>query len=298
MSISRADNLLLFKSIVDCGSLSRAAIENNISVSQASKRMSYLENSLKTKLLNRTTRALSLTDAGEVLYSKLEVVKDALEKALQSVTHFKAMKDERVRVIAPQYYGINHLIGKVEGYKQANSEAKVELTLTDDGNNVETEGYDLYIYDYVLGLEEEPTAKSLSTKKIHSEPMVFVASEDYIEKHGLPTKPEELTQHKCLDISLNRGPWQFKLAEDTTSQDVTPIYKASTFDALCRAAKMGMGITLLPESYAAKYLHEDKLVRVFAEYETKSLATYACYRGDARSYQKVEKFLHTLAERV
>lgn len=293
MANRKADNLLLFKSIVDSGSLSTAAKICNISISQASKRMTHLESSLGVKLLHRSTRRLSLTPPGEILFNKLEIVKQQIDEAWESMLEYGNAPRGNMRVAASHYYGLNYLIGFIKKFNERHQQINVELHLThSEQDNLES-SFDIAFQSHILGRGQMIPDSNLTAKQVLSEPLVFVASRDYLKKHGTPVRPEELNQHKCLTTGDSKKSWVFYQGDETLMQSIDSSFEANNFTAIFQAAQAGMGVALIPQ----KLLQEDNsntLVKLFSQFETEELQTFAYYNANQLASKKVNMFLQKM----
>lgn len=289
MSLNKVDNLLLFKSIVDAGSMSSAARECNISVSQASKRMSYLESTLGVQLLQRSTRKLNLTPVGESLYQKLNLIKEQIDDAWQSVLdHGQSLKGD-LKIAAPITYGTDQLMPIIHAFKSKHPQINVSVELT---NNEDPEKLhaDICIQSHLIDEHGLPPDSNHSAKAIASERLVYVASHHYLTQHGSPESPADLIKHRCLGLKDEKS-WCFKRGDQHHQQSLETEFSANNFKTLHHATVAGLGIARLPESLVHEH---DGLTILFTDYETKYLKTYAYYQAGKRATKKVESFLNEL----
>lgn len=289
MSHRKADNLLLFKSIVDAGSLSTAAKICNISISQVSKRMSYLESTLGLQLLQRTTRKLTLTAPGEALYQQLSSIKDQIDAAWESMLDFGKSPRGDLKISAPITYGTQQLIPMITSFKEEQPDINVVFELTNNEQPDELQS-DLCFQSHIMDQHELLPDSNLNAKKVASERLLFVASRTYLQQHGHPTHPEALGAHKCLTLNSEKE-WTFKKDGTTLTQALDTEFCANNFKSLHHAAVAGLGVARLPASLIRA---EDNLVVLFEDYETKSLDTYAYVQPGKLASKKVELFLNKL----
>jgi DNA-binding transcriptional LysR family regulator len=292
MSNPKADNLLLFKSIVDVGSLSSAAKTGDISVSQASKRMAQLEETLGIKLLQRTTRKLLLTPPGEMLYKKLNNIKTQIDEAWQSMLEYSNEPRGNIRISAPYHYGLNHLVNFIRQFNQNHPSINVELELTNTENHESKVTPDISFKSHILAKNQLLASTDLTAKKVNSEKLIYVASKHYLETHDKPQQPEELKRHKCLNISNTiKKEWFFYKNEQSITHHIEKYFESNSFAALLQAATNDMGIAQIPESLLP---NNDTLTTLFQDYQTEQLDTYAYYNANQFSSKKVTLFLHDL----
>lgn len=291
MSNRKADNLLLFKSIVDAGSLSTAARICNVSISQVSKRMTYLESSLGVQLLQRTTRKLALTQPGELLYNKLTSIKDQIDEAWQSLLEYGSDPRGDLKISAPITFGTNKLMHIIKNFKENYQQINVNLDVSSSEQPSDEMNYDIYFQSHVMEPNQLIPDSNLCARKVESEQLVFVASKEYIEQHGKPNRFLELNQHKCLTLS-NIKHWAFYRNGDVMKQDIEIEFAANNFKSLHHAAIAGMGIARIPVSLLEQ--DKDNLVQLFSDYTTDTLDTYAYYQPSQLSSKKVNLFLESM----
>lgn len=290
MSTRKADNLLLFKSIIDFGSLSSAAKATDISVSQTSKRLTHLENSLGIKLLQRSTRNLSLTNAGEILYEKLSNIKHQIDEAWQSMLEYANEPQGKLRIAASHHYAITQLFGFVKTFNETHPKIHVELELF-NGKNYDGQA-DIYFKSHILGKNQLLPDCNLTAKKIDDEKLCYVASKSYLERNPALTHPELLTQHHCLSINAEKQ-WRFYQNQGIFDQKINSVFESNSFEALFQAAIAGMGIAQIPKSLLEKQ-NNHGLIELFDDFDRDSLSTYAYYNAHQLSSKKVSLFLASL----
>ncbi len=294
MSNRKADNLLLFHHIINAGSLSKAAKTSDISISQVSKRMTQLENHLGIKLLQRSTRKLSLTSAGQSLYEKLKPITTQIEHAWQSMLDYGHAPRGKLRIAANHYYGATQLVKQIQTFNQHYPDIQIALELVNSDIDSTKQQADIYCYSHILAKNQLLPDCSLAAKKIASEKLCYVASHCYFENHPIPQHPNALDQHHCLSIhSCEKKPWIFYKGEEIFQQSIQKSFITNSFEALLQAALANMGIVQLPEKLLAQ--HADKpLIPVLKDYESDELQTYAYYQPQPLACKKVHLFLQTL----
>lgn len=299
MSNRKADNLLLFKSIVDNGSLSTAAKACNISISQASKRMTQLENLLGIQLLHRSTRRLALTSAGEILYNKLKGIKLQIDEAWESMLEYSNEPRGDLKVSAPIYYGLGVLTDFINQFSHKQPNINVNLELNNNDTSLEETKNEVNIQHHVVSPSQLIPDSNLCAKKIQSDQLVFIVSQQYIDQHGRPNHPEELQQHKCLAINKAKAKEQWTLFLDNTviKEDINVVFSTNNYESLFKAVSSGMGIAQVPLSLVNKEPpHSTNLIQLFTEYQAETLDTYAYYNASSLSSKKVNLFLAELVE--
>jgi DNA-binding transcriptional LysR family regulator len=186
------DALRTFVTIATLGNFARASDKLAISRAMASKRVADLEAELGVKLINRTTRSMSLTEAGRKLLATAETMFGLLESAEEDIRSAAAVPRGHLRVNAPMSFGVLHLSAIVDSFLLDYPEVSVDLTLDDRVVNIVDEGFDVAIRIRNLG------DSSLTARRLAPARMVVCAAPVYLERRGRPDQPQDLTRHDCL----------------------------------------------------------------------------------------------------
>lgn len=268
MSHRKADNLLLFKSIIDAGSLSAAAKMTDISVSQASKRMSQLEKALGIKLLQRSTRQLSLTSAGNTLYQKLSSIKTQIDEAWESMLAYGDEPRGQLSIAAPYHYGITILMPLIRLFSQQYPRIHIDLDLFNQKKD--NSEVDIYFKSHVLGDKDLLPDCQLIAKKVHSEALCYVASKAWLDQHKIINNCQEIAEHHLKKL-----------------------FNCNSFEAMIQAAINDMGIIRIPESLLEQQ-GDKELVKLAIDSSNERLETYVYYHAHQPGTKKVNLFLKLL----
>ena len=200
------DALKTFATIATLGSYARASDKLGISRTIASKRVSGLEAELGVKLINRTTRSMSLTEAGRKLHVMADTLFGLLESAEEDIRAGAAAPRGVLRINAPMSFGIRHLARIVDDFLVRYPEVEVEFMLDDRVVNIVEEGFDVAIR--IRRLEDS----SLLARYLAPAQMILCAAPAYLEKNGMPSTPADLERHECLvyDYLARQGVWSFE----------------------------------------------------------------------------------------
>ena len=190
--MGRLDELESFVEVVSKGSFSQAARQLGISKSYVSKHISRLEDRLGARLLNRTTRQLTLTEAGQLFYDRCVMVLQELAQAERSVNQLQASPRGTLRMSVPVSFGVRFLSPLVATFRERYPELNVEVAFSDRLVNIIDEGFDLAVRIGKL------SDSSLHARKLADTRNLLCASPGYIKEHGAPSHPSELRQHNCL----------------------------------------------------------------------------------------------------
>ncbi|MBV8235668.1 MAG: LysR family transcriptional regulator [Acidimicrobiia bacterium] len=282
-----------FVRVVERGGFTAAAEELRLSRAMVSKHVQDLEEHLGARLLNRTTRKVSLTEAGRVYYERsLQLLADLAETE-EAVGELQARPRGRLRVNAPVSFGALHLAAAVADYMAAYPEVTVELTLNDRIVDLVEEGYDLALRIARL------TDSSLIARRLAPCRMAVCASPAYLGRAGQPEHPDDLTRHNCLGYSYGqaRDEWRFDGPEGAASVRVRGTLQANNGDALRAAALRGAGLVLLPSFIVGADLTAGRLVPVLSGYRVPELGIHAVYPHSRHLSAKVRSFVDFLVPR-
>ena len=197
--MDRLTSMKVFATVTRLGSFAAAAEELDISNTMCSKYVRDLETSLGARLLNRTTRQLSLTEVGSAYHKKIIDILTEVEEAEQCVSELQNEPVGTLRIMAPPSFGSFHVARAIKGYKKQFANVSIELNLSDDFDNLVDRGMDLA---FRVGTLEDTSAVAL---KISSSRFIVCASPKYLTENGIPLTPEDLNNHVCLGMCHNPG---------------------------------------------------------------------------------------------
>ena len=265
----------LFLRVAKSGSFAKAAEQAGISTTSASRIIRELEDSVRTRLLNRSTRSLSLTEAGEKLlafYDQVIGELDAIEAEVADTVKGGSATG-RVRAALPHTFSTKKLQAAMCRFRKAHPQIELEIRLDDAPTDLIRDGFDVAIRIAPF-LDPSRVARRLATIQI------FVcASPDYVRQHGEPESPTDLINHECLIYSDNPVPenWEFKHKGEYFEQRVRGSTKANNGELLTAFAVAGLGITLQPAFLVEDYLKSGELIRVLETYEPRPRVVFAVY---------------------
>ncbi len=281
-----------FVQVVETGSFSAAAERLGLSRAQVSKSVMQLESHLGTRLLNRTTRRISLTDSGRIYYERCHVILDEVTEAEECAREDTAEARGVLTVGAPTSFGLLHLQPLIPAFIAAHPEVQISLSLADRFLDVVAEGFDVALR--IAELEDS----SLIARRLAPCRRVLCAAPDYLHKHGTPRVPQDLAIHACLVYSNELRPDTWTLRGPAGAERVTvngPVC-ADNGDVLCAAAEAGLGVTLLPTFIVGEALREGRLLTVLNDYSPPDLTINAVYPSRRFLSAKVRSFVDFLAE--
>ena len=284
--------LKVFTSVVSESSFAGAAERLGMSRTAVSKHVMDLEAQLDARLLTRTTRRVSLTATGSSYYERAQRILADLEEADAEASQLTLNPKGHLRINAPMSFGISHIAPHLSRYLDRYPEVTVDLSLNDRQVDLVEEGFDLAIR--IAELEES----SLIARRIAYSRVVVCASPQYLEAHGVPEEPEDLTRHACLTYSNMRDPnvWRFAWNGKETKIVVPSKAVCNNGDALMAAAISGLGIIYQPSFIVGPALRRGELVELLPDYVDGGFNIYAVYPSRRHLPARVRTFIDHLAE--
>lgn len=288
------ERMAIFAHVVEEKSFSGAARRLNLSKSLVSKHVTQLEKSIGARLLNRTTRALSLTEAGAVLYDHCARILEELEEAKLAVSRLHSAPRGVLRISAPVAFGRLHVASALPEFLAANPELKIDMVTTDRFVDLAEEGYDV-----VVRITGEP-APNLVARKLAPVNRSICATPAYFQRHGVPRTPKDLESHNCLTYTYfnPQDPWRLRGPEGDISVRPTGNLRVNDDDALAEAVLGGLGIALLPTFIIGKDLQSGRLQSVLSDYVPLERYIYAIYLPNRHLSAKVRAFIDYFVARI
>ncbi len=285
--------LTVFRVVCQLGSFSGAARKLRLSNAAVSKNVRELEDELGARLLERTTRRVRMTEAGEAYLRRASAILDELS-ALDADTkdHGRAPRGT-LRISAPMSLGVAQLAPVVGAFSAAYPELHVELEMNDRYVDLVGEGFDVALRGGKL------TDSSLVALRLSAIERVLCASPAYLRQHGRPRRPEELTQHRCLLYSLAQSPhrWTLTRGSRRVRLEIQGPLRVNSSLALVGVARAGAGIALVPRVIADDALLAKQLEPVLPEWRAEPQALFAVYPRHHQVSQRVRLFVDFLAAR-
>lgn len=289
----KADDILLFVQVVENGSFSKVADLQHLTNSVVSKRIGRLEDNLNVQLLYRTTRKLSLTDAGRLLYSKAKIAKEAMQDATDIVTGYSNEIRGTIRITMP-VVSANLILSKaIAEFCHLYPDVNVEANINNRCVDLIDEGFDLAIR--TANLEDS----SLIARRLVDSRWVVCVTPEYIKKHGKPLHPSDLNDHQCLiynQDSASYDTWHFSINGIEQQVQVKGRFNTNNLNAVCNAAMVHLGVALLPQALVYDKIKKGVLVPVLQKYMHKKMGIYAVYPKSRQPDQKLKLLVEHLRE--
>lgn len=284
----------LFVRVAEAGSFIAVAQQLDVDRSIVTRQVAGLEKSLGVKLINRSTRRLSLTTAGAAYLEKCRVILHMVESAEAGLKKDRADLRGKLRLALPLSFGLNRLVPDLLGFAQAHPQIELSFDFSDRRVNLIEDGFDL-----ALRITGRLQAGDVA-RKLGECPLVTVASADYLRRHGTPQHPNELARHACLVYAndVQKTTWHYQDGDQEIEVSVQGRLAANNGEALVQAAAHGMGITRQPDFIVQSHLHEGRVQTLLEPYQTPPLGIYAILPSNRFIPLRVAALMDFLSSRL
>jgi DNA-binding transcriptional LysR family regulator len=271
--MSKIQEMSSFAAVVEAGSFVAAADVTGLSKTAVSRHISDLEQRLGVRLLHRTTRRLSLTDEGRTFFTRVKDVLSAIDEAESELTARSVEPSGLVRVNAPLTFGTMHLAPLWAPFVDAHPKVSLDVTLSDRTVDLVEEGYDL-----AVRIATSPGSNVVS-RKLASTRVVLCASPRYLQAHGTPQHPRDLSKHAVISYAYWSGgdEWTFTGPQGPVSVKVRSRIHANNGDTCRIAALADQGIILQPDFLIGADLRRDTLVELLPKFRSVELGIHVVY---------------------
>jgi len=281
-----------FVAVVEEVGFTAAANKTGMSRAQISKSVKQLEGYLETRLLNRTTRQVSLTETGQIYYERCKAVLSDIDE-MDAIASEQTIKPfGTLSLSAPNSFGILHLDKVIPEYLKRYPDVSISINLTDRLIDVVSEGFDVVLR--ISAMEDS----SLIARRIAPCQFVFCASPDYLQRAGRPVVPQDLRHHACLIYTNTTSPntWVLEGPQGSESVKVTGPMNSDNGNILRAASVAGLGICLLPTFIAGPDLQAGRLQRVLLDYSPEEISIHAVFPSRRYLSAKVRTFVDYISE--
>ncbi|HET9700931.1 MAG TPA: LysR family transcriptional regulator [Burkholderiales bacterium] len=288
--------MAVFARVAEAKSFTEAARRLGLSKSVVSKQVARLERGLGARLLNRTTRRLSLTEAGAALYEHCARMVAEAEAAEQAVSRLRTVPRGVLRVSSPAAFGHLHIAPAVPQFLERFPEVEVELVMNDRVVDLAQEGYDV-----AIRMADEP-APNLVARRLAPVRWAVCATKRYLQRHGRPRAPADLARHNCLYYSYmgSGSEWRFAGAGGVESVQVPGNFRVNNSEAVRQAALGHLGVALLPTFTVGPDLQAGLLEPLLPGYDPLGVFgghVFAVYLSNRYLSPKVRAFVDFCVER-
>ncbi|WP_022962815.1 LysR substrate-binding domain-containing protein [Halopseudomonas pelagia] len=277
-----------FVSVAELGHFSGAAKRLGVSSSHVSRQVARLEDRLQTRLLYRSTRKVSLTEAGVTFLAHCQRLIDARDEAMQAVSDLGSSPKGLLRVTCAVAYGEEFIMPLLNDFMQLHPQLRIEMTLTNQTLDLLHGSYDLAIR---LGRLQD---SSMIATRLAPRHMYLCAAPDYLERHGAPHSLSELPRHNCLIGSSDT--WQFQQGGKETPLRVQGNWQCNSGKAVLDAALRGFGLCQLPDYYVHEHLRSGRLRALLPQHQPPHTAVWALYPQQRHLSPKVRQAVDLLRE--
>jgi DNA-binding transcriptional LysR family regulator len=294
MSMDRLADVAVFARVVELGSFTRAAEAFEVSKAVVSKYVTRLEQRLGARLLQRTTRRLTLTEPGAALYRRSLGALAELAEAENDVAQLTGAPRGVLRVSAPTYFGSVTLAPALKDFRARYPDVALDLDLDDRMVDLVKERFDLAVRIAAM------TDSSLVARRLAPCPLAVVGAPGYFARRGVPRAPADLREHECLSYSLSRNPneWRFRPPRGRwVAVTVRSSLRCNNDFALKQAALDGLGIGMFPSFFVEREIADGRLRQVLAEHGTGELSINVVYASKRHLLPKARVFVDFLVER-
>jgi len=283
-----------YAAVVDLGSFVKAADVLEMSKPTVSRYVSDLEERLGVRLLQRTTRKLSLTEEGRSFYARCKAVLADVQAVESEITSKSLVVNGLIKINVPVSFGLLELAPRWADFMSKYPELTLDITLSDRMVDLVEEGFDLAVRIASL------PSSSLISRKLASTKMVLCASPTYIKKHGKPKHPSDLANHAVLSYSLlaTGDTWEFDGKEGKVKVNVRPIMRSNSGDTCVAAARKHKGIIGQPSFMVSEDLKRGTLVELIPQFRLPEFGIYALYPSRQYVSPKVRALINFLAKEM
>ena len=279
-----------FVAVAESQNFTKAAAGLSISTAQVSRQVRLLEERLGTQLLYRTTRRVHLTEAGQLYYQSCRPLIEALQGAEHAVQQLQSVPQGLIRLTAPVTYGERQLAPVLNTFLEHYPDIRLHCELTNQKLDLIADDYDIAIR---LGKIDTP---DLVARRLGSRQLYTCASPSYLSDAGMPKSLDALRGHHCLAGTLDY--WRFRDEQGERILRVNGRLRCNSGEALCDAAKRGLGIVQLPNHYVGEALERGELIEILPAFRPEKESISALYPPGRQLSPKVRVLLTYLTEHL
>jgi DNA-binding transcriptional LysR family regulator len=287
-----------FARVAEAGGFTAAAARLDTTAGQVSRAVSELEQHLRTRLFNRTTRRVVLTEAGERYLHRCYQILSTVEQAEAEALNAHVLPSGRLRVHATASFGQHYVMPAVMGYQKRYPDVAIELTLSQHVPDLIDEGYDVSVQ---LSSTELPSSGSIAARVGHSH-SILCASPSYFAERGTPGSVAELADHTCLQTTSPTLPGSCWPLDGPNGREVFELppsrFRVNVAEAMAFAIRDGLGIGALPLWTALPWLRDGTLTRVLPTYRLSEMQIHALYTSREYLDAKIRNWIDFLQESI
>lgn len=293
--MDRVSAVELFVRVVETGSFSRAAAELKITQPTATKAVAATEQRLGVRLLHRSSRGVTPTEAGQAFYDKCKLIQAAIDEAENVAVRRQGSVGGHLRIGTSVAFGRRVLVPLVLAYMRAHPDVRVDIGFDDRYVDLVEQGMDVAVR---MGQLADST---LGARYLGSNPWLMVASPEYLAQSGVPGSPQALARHRCIVYSSVQGDDRWRLTPpggETVSVAVSGPLRSNNLSAVLAAASAGMGLAILPWYVAREALEQGTVVPVLEGHALAAQVMHAVFPSPKLVPSKVTAFIDFLTLRL
>lgn len=292
----RASQMVIFHTLVKVGNFTAAAEKLKVSTSHVSKQLSLLETELNVKLVQRTTRRFTLTEAGQRFAHHCEQIIYHIQEASALMDDARDDVSGVLRLGVSQSFGTLHIIPAIDSLRQQYPELTVEIRLFDHKANMLEENLDLWLTNF------EAIPEGYVAQRLADTRFVLAASPDYLINHPLPHHPNDLLQHNCLIYQSGHreySSWSFNKQNDVVCITVSGNYRVDLAQAVRDAAVSGWGVAYLASYLLKNEFQEGKLIQLMPDWQANQhMPFYAVYPNRKHLPKKISAVIQFFKKHI
>lgn len=284
----------VFAKVAELGGFTAAAETLGLSKSMVSRQVSALEGQLGVRLLNRTTRRISLTEAGAVVFERAQRIVAEAQEAAEDATCVEGAVKGTLRINAPMSFGISQLGPVMPEFTARYPELNIDLVLNDRRVNLIEEGFDVSLRISAM------TDSSLIARQLAPVERYIVGAPSYFERHGVPKRPSDLAHHDFMLYTLLARPNRIEMtnaAGETEQVELKGRFLCNNADAMLGMMLRGMGLVFSPDVLCHEHLKSGALVRVLDDWTVPALTLHVIYPHARHLAAKVRAFVDFTVEK-
>ena len=283
------DGMVIFVEVVNSGSFTQAALNSSHSTSYISKEINKLESRLGVRLMQRTTRSLSLTPEGEVYFQQCQQIIDDAEQAQNILSGAQAQPKGTLRISCPTSFAMAKMQTIFSDFINLYPEVNLELDLNNRKVDMIADGFDV-----LIRASQQLDDSSLISRKIYSSEGIIIAAPSYLEKHGTPKNAEDLCQHQAITYShlKNHNLWHLTNAEgQVETVQVNSRVQTNSSELEISLCVAGHGVMLMPRFNLNGEIERGELVELLTDYQRPEINVYVVYPSRKHMSAKVRSFI-------
>jgi DNA-binding transcriptional LysR family regulator len=287
--MDRLQSMRVFSKVVEQGSFARAAQVMELSNAVVTRHVADLESHLGTRLLNRTTRKLSLTETGQAYLERVNRILADIDDADAVATAHSKKPAGTLRIYSQLGFGKQRLAELLPLFADAHPDVVLDVTLSDRTVDLVEEGYDVGIFTGLQKFDASMISRQLGVAEV-----LMCASPGYIARHGMPRTPDDVTNHACLNFSnvdLLRHHWPISRDTETINIPIRSRMLSNNSELLRRCAAADMGIVVGPSYAMVDDIQSKRLVRLLGDHHLGQIAVMMVYPSRRQLSAKVRSFI-------